>query len=98
MWAQKTSGQFLSSMKTTYTTNAYAAAQAGMNSLHLPLPNALKTILATSAQPEIRPTIFQIPDAGIIPCGLPPLWNQEKKNTNSSTVEQVASISAVLPQ
>jgi hypothetical protein len=46
----------------------------------------------------MRPAIFQIPGAGVIPCGLPPLWNQERKKTNSKSVEEHARVSAALPQ
>jgi hypothetical protein len=40
------------------------------------------------------PKIFQTPEDGILPCGLPPLWSQEKKKTNSNRVAQLAIISA----
>ena len=66
--------QSRSNMKIAYATKAKEAAQARINSLHLPFPKALKTMLATSMHAAILPKNFQSPGDGIvIPCGLPPL-------------------------
>jgi hypothetical protein len=45
-------------MKIAYATKTKEAAQAGINSLHLPFPKALKTTLATPTSAEGCPSLF----------------------------------------
>jgi hypothetical protein len=85
-------------MKIADATKAKVTAHAKSSSLDLPFPKAPRTTLVTSVQKEMRPKTFQSPGDGIIPCGLPPLRNQEKQNANSNRVAQLAIISAAVPQ
>ena len=90
--------QSISNMKIAYATKARATAQARFSNLGLPFPKTPNATLAKSARAGMRTTTFQRPGDGIIPCGLPPLWNQEKKKTNSNRVAQLAIISAATVQ
>jgi hypothetical protein len=49
------------------------ATQAESKILHLPFPNKVRTTLVANIQKAMRPTNFQIPGDGNMPCGLPPL-------------------------
>ena len=90
--------QSISNMKIAYRTKTRATAQARFSNLGLPFPKPPNATLAKSAHAGMRPTTFRRPGDGIIPCGLPPFWNQAKKKTNSNRVAQLAMISAATVQ
>jgi len=55
------------------TTRQTETTQTETKILHLPFPKKVRKILVKNVQKAIRPTNFQIPGDGNIPCGLPPL-------------------------
>jgi len=74
------------------------AIQAENKVRHLPFPNRVRTTLIANVQKAMRPANFQIPGEGNMPCGLPPLWNQDKKKSTSNTVARLASDKAIAPE
>jgi len=65
--------QSISSAKISGTTRQRDTTHAEIKTLHLPFPKKARVTLATNIEKAMRPTNFQIPGDGDIPCGLPPL-------------------------